>query len=112
MAAARARTPPATATWPAGALTRALLLPQRKRREDVSQALVLLLHVLAEGVARQPEVAPVLLLERFLPCGALHALLHRGDELVTLRLADPGRGPDAAPVGELDVDALLLERGD
>src|SRR5688500_1635123 len=108
----RASTPAATATCPAGAFTCRLLLGERERGQDVSQALVLLLDVLAVGVAGQPEVAPVLFLERLLPGGALHALLHRGDELVALRLADSGRGEDPAPVGELDVDALLLERRD
>src|SRR5688572_20916557 len=71
----RASTPAATATCPAGAFTCRLLLGERERGQDVSQALVLLLDVLAVGVAGQPEVAPVLFLERLLPGGALHALL-------------------------------------
>src|SRR5262245_35264341 len=111
MSAPIAATPAATATCPAGARM-ALLLAEAQLSQDVAEALVLRFDVRAVFVAREPEVLPVVLLERLLPLLALRSLLDRLHQLVALRLGDAGSGPHAAPVGELDIDALLLERRD
>ena len=109
----RAR-PAATASCPAGARHVVYFLPEAEAAEDVADALVLVVDVLARTASPgEVEVVPVVLLERLLPapCSSRPSRPPRSARRAAPCVM-PGAADDAAPVGELDVDALLLERGD
>src|SRR5215213_7245467 len=59
---------------------------------------------------RLVEVEPVALLEDFLPAGALYHLLDRRRQRRQVLVLDAGWGEDGAPVDQLDIYPLLLER--
>ncbi len=65
-----------------------------------------------EGIAGEVRVLPVLLLQLGLPRARLGHGLHRVERGLAVGRAHPGRSHHAAPVAELDVDPLFLERGD
>src|SRR5262245_20225939 len=71
------------------------------RRLAVEEGLVLL--------AEQRDLAPVARLARLRPLRRRVHLLHQRDHRLALRVVDARRSEHAAPVGELDVDALLLQ---
>src|SRR5262245_35114021 len=60
-------------------------------------------------VAEQRNLAPIARLAGLRPLWARVHLLHQGDHRLALRVVHAGRREHAAPVGELDVDALLLQ---
>src|SRR5262245_37047758 len=60
-------------------------------------------------VAEQWDLAPVARLAGLRPLRARVQLLHQRDHGLALRVVDAGWREHAAPVGELDVDALLLQ---
>ena len=67
---------------------------------------------LRELVAGQIEVHPALVGQRLLPALALVHGVDRVDQRLLLRIVDAGGRHHRAPVGELDIDALLLEGRD
>src|SRR5215471_6830679 len=60
-------------------------------------------------VAEQRNLAPIARLAGLRPLRARVHLLHQRDHRLALRVVHAGRREHAAPVGELDVDALLLQ---
>src|SRR5262245_1192563 len=60
-------------------------------------------------VAEQRDLAPVPRLAGLHPLRRCVHLLHQRDHGFALRVVHAGRREHAAPVGELDVDALLLQ---
>ena len=67
------------------------------------------LQELGERVAREIGVVPALRLQDFLPFLGLHHLVHGLGQSLLLVGGDAGRGHDRAPVGDLEVDALILQ---
>ena len=63
-----------------------------------------------ELVAGQIGVVPALLLQHFGPGRRFHHGFDRLDERVALRRRDAGGAHHGAPVGDVEVDALLLQR--
>src|SRR4051812_46317293 len=88
------------------------LFLQAERIHDGLDALRVLVEELLVVVAAEEYRRPVELLQRLLPGGRLGRALHQLDQRVALLRGEAGRAEDAAPVAELDVDLLLLERGD
>jgi hypothetical protein len=83
--------------------------PSAQFLEDPGDALVLVVKEGLELGAALERVGPALVGEGLLP---LRGGVHLGDQvdvLLGLGLAQPGRADDAAPVGELQVDAQALE---
>src|SRR5882757_1886092 len=70
---------------------------------DVEERLVL--------VAEQRDRRPVAVLAGLRPLRGRRHLLHQRDHRLALRLVHARRREHAAPVEQLDVDALLLQRG-
>src|SRR5918993_157128 len=91
-------------------LRRRALLHEPDGLEHVGDARLLLLEVGAELVAGQIGVVPALLLQHFLPGRRLHHRVDRLDERVALRRGDAGRAHHRAPIGDVEVDALLIQR--
>src|SRR6187551_1414278 len=91
---------------------RLLLRAEVQRIEDRADTLVFAVDERAERIAGHHVGQPVELLERFLPLRVRDAGLDGRDQRLALVGRDAGRAPHAAPVDELDVDALLLERRD
>src|SRR5689334_2192045 len=112
-----ARSPPCVSTsWAAGSacvrsgVTSDMSAGQPQALEDVGDVLVLRLEEGAELVTGLEGVGPATLLELGLPrVGAVH-LGQRVDPDLLVGRRDPGRRDDAAPVGEGEVDARLLDR--
>src|SRR5713226_9555034 len=78
--------------------------PFDARRLDVEERLVV--------VAEERDLRPLPRLAGLGPLRACRHLLHQRDHRLALGVVHPGRGENAPPVEQLDVDALLLQRGD
>src|SRR5690242_19940804 len=88
------------------------LLPYAQRVDDAGDALLVLGDELLVVVAAEELAGPAELLERRLPRRRLGRRLHQLHQVVALRRRDARRAEHAAPVAELDVDALLAQRRD
>src|SRR3989442_458732 len=62
-------------------------------------------------VAEQRDLGPFPRPAGLRPLRGCGHLPDQGDHRLTLRIVDAGRREDAAPIEQLDVDALLLQRG-
>src|SRR6185436_4104696 len=87
------------------------LFLQTERLDDAGDALLILADELRVVIAAEVPALPAELLERLLPCRRLGGGLDELDQAIALLRREARGAEDAAPVAELDVDLLLLERG-
>src|SRR4029079_5187788 len=90
------------------AVTSLFLEPQRF--DDAGDAFGVFREELAELVPAEENRRPAELVERCFPGRGLGCALHELDERIALLRRDSRRAEYAAPVPQLDVDALLLQR--
>ena len=64
---------------------------------------------LAEIIAREIEVCPVLFCENLFPGIALDRCIHSFEQGVFLGIIEARRGHNGAPVGEININALFLQ---